>query len=1169
MTACPSHELIAALLAERLPEPELSGIVAHIEICLRCQTHLDGITRGPGRLSTLQDVIGEGKSVDQADGSTALNHDATPPAMAEGGADEDDSSVGSTACLTDLAVDATRDRTHPEIDLLVAVSRVEPDAAPSDFPEIPGYEIIERLGHGGMGVVYKARDVGLDRLVALKMIRGGSQAKPEFFKRFSTEAAVVAKLHHAHILQIYDIGESGGLPFVALELLEGGGLDDRLAGTPHPGGFAAELLITLAGAVQVAHEAGIIHRDLKPSNVLFTVGGVPKITDFGLAKRIDSEENQTESGQVMGSPSYMAPEQARGHSKQVGAAADVYALGAIFYEMLTGRPPFKGETPIETIRQVIADDPVPPSRLVPRLPRDLETICLKCLNKDPARRFESAEALALDLGRYLRKEPIHARPTPPWERAAKWARRHPLSVAAGIMAALLLFGGSTGGFLYERALRMSSLRYQTRSLIAMGNADAARSPSELQQADRELSGLFSVIEREGRLTTLTRQIADKRKRVGDQLDRLQSEQATRERRQVDRERLSAFRKLRRQAQLYAVRLSAVQAAEHQASIRDTAAAALSIYAQDRHATASSWSLSQPLPEALEPAEKEEVKAGCFDLLAILSDSVEPAEGLKILDCARRLRGELTAAYHLRRAAILFQSGDTTGRAREEQLAHALRPTTALDHLLICREQIARAQFREAIHSAQSAIRLDPDQLGAHLLLAVAYFNTQAFSEARIVLNSCIQTAPDLLGLYLFRARVLGEIGNHALLKIEQTPSLAAVCQLEAAESMSAALNDYRLVLDQNPSPQLLYVLLVNRGGMYLEDGRLDQAIADAEAAVKLNGKPYHAHALLAQILEKKGRHGDAALALGRAIERQPDRPELFRARAMLVARQHSVTPGKPTAVTPAQRAMAIRDLDQAIRLQPDDTPQKADDHAELGRLFFASGQTPEAMSAYDKALRMFPDSLKALRLRTLALLEQERFDEVLAACDAFLAKGKPSADLLEIRGQARLARKNWSGAIGDYAVALSMNPDSAPLHNRRGWAYLLTDAYKLALADFDDALLLDHELGHAYSGRGLAKVSLGRWRDALIDVEAAVRLATTGLKQQALYNAARVNALAARYASEEVSRRGEAGLNLYRQLRERARALLRESVHQLPPEKQAPFWRDVVASDPVLRPLIP
>ncbi len=238
------------------------------------------------------------------------------------------------------------------------------------------------------------------------MIVGGSQARSDLLARFRVEAEAVARLRHPNILQIYDIGEVDGLPFVSLELLEGGDLDDRLAGTPQPGRSGAELMATLARAVHAAHEAGIIHRDLKPSNILFNDEGTPKITDFGLAKRLESDSRQTETGQIMGTPGYMAPEQARGHTRDVGPAADIYALGAILYQVLTGRPPFVGETPMETVRQAIDDDPVPPSRLVPRVPRDLVTICLKCLQKDPKKRYVSAQDLAGDLDRYRNGDTI-------------------------------------------------------------------------------------------------------------------------------------------------------------------------------------------------------------------------------------------------------------------------------------------------------------------------------------------------------------------------------------------------------------------------------------------------------------------------------------------------------------------------------------------------------------------------------------------------------------------------------------------------------------------------------------------------------------------------------------------------------------------------------------------
>ena len=785
--------------------------------------------------------------------------------------------VEATACLTGDDEEANGGRTRPQIDLVAASRRAEPVGSRTDFPDVPGYEVIERLGHGGMGVVFKARDLGLNRLVALKMIRGGTEAKPEFFKRFSTEAEAIARLRHSSIIQIYDIGEANGLPYVALELLEGGGLDDRIAGTPQPASFAADLVATLGAAIQVAHQVGIIHRDLKPSNVLYTSDDVPKITDFGLAKRIDSDDHQTESGQIMGSPSYMAPEQAKGHSKEVGAAADIYALGAVFYEMLTGRPPFKGESPIATIRQVIDDEPVPPARLVPRLPLDLETICLKCLNKDPARRYESAQALALDLRRYLRGEPILARRTSTWERARKWARRRPWAAAALAFGITAFMGAILGAFVQQRRSFLLDLQLVREGNRLMEVASKATDRDRLTREHANLTNFVKKMPARADFDELRSRLDEELHRVEGRINELLTNEAVSTREREQREQLKRFRDLRKQAQLYAVRLGVIEPAEHQKSLRNAALSALAIFAHDPAAPAGAWGLASPLPEAFDQAEKDEVKAGCFDLLSILSDAVVPAEGLKVLDCAARLRPEPSSAIHLRRAAVLVQSGDKACGAREERLARESRPTTALDHFLIGREQIARKQFRDAIHSAQSAVRLDPNQLGAHLILAEAYFNVQRYSEAKASLNLCIQSAPDLLGLYLFRARVFGDEGNAALVKIKEAPSRAAEWQLEAAESFAAAQDDYRQAIELRPSPDLLYVLLVNRGGMNLQAGRLDEAIADVESAAKQNARPFYAHALLAQIYQQQGSLDQAAIALDRAIERQPDRPELFRA----------------------------------------------------------------------------------------------------------------------------------------------------------------------------------------------------------------------------------------------------------------------------------------------------
>lgn len=276
------------------------------------------------------------------------------------------------------------------------------------LPQVAGYELLEVIGHGGMGVVYKARQKGLNRIVALKMVLAGIKASPVSLARFRAEAEAVAHLDHANILQIYEIGEHDGSPFLVLEYVSGGSLAQQLDGTPVAAKQAAYLVMSLARAVEHAHQRGIVHRDLKPANVLLLADGTPKIADFGLAKRADSEQIHTQTGAILGSPSYMAPEQAAGATDKIGPATDVYALGAILYELLTGRPPFKGASLMETIEQVCEHDPASIRSLQPKTPRDLETICLKCLEKQQQRRYASAAELADDLQQFLRGDPISA-----------------------------------------------------------------------------------------------------------------------------------------------------------------------------------------------------------------------------------------------------------------------------------------------------------------------------------------------------------------------------------------------------------------------------------------------------------------------------------------------------------------------------------------------------------------------------------------------------------------------------------------------------------------------------------------------------------------------------------------------------------------------------------------
>ena len=430
MISCPSPEQLEGFLDDHASDSQRISLSQHIERCVVCQAKLDELT---------------GKDSMASSTSAVLRKSAAPAPTSNPG----NAQVNFLAWVKENPPSSTGPAQSRR------ASAKSLDAV--GYSSVAGYEILSELGRGGMGVVYKARHVGLDRLVALKMILAGPHAAPKELARFRQEAEAVARLRHPNIIQIYDIGESDGRPYLALEFVEGDTLANLLRGTPQPHRPAARLIETLASAIHYAHLQGIIHRDLKPANVLLEgrsgqqaacsdasslsagsgiLAAVPKITDFGLAKRLDSRAVGTHSGEMVGTPSYMAPEQAASNGNAVGPATDVYALGAILYELITGRPPFRGPCALDTVLLVLHEDPVRPSDLRRDLPRDLETICLKCLAKDPAKRYASAQALADDLVRFRKKQPIKARPVGLTERAWKWARHRP--GAAALVVGLML-----------------------------------------------------------------------------------------------------------------------------------------------------------------------------------------------------------------------------------------------------------------------------------------------------------------------------------------------------------------------------------------------------------------------------------------------------------------------------------------------------------------------------------------------------------------------------------------------------------------------------------------------------------------------------------------------------------------------------------------------------------
>ncbi|MFO0865714.1 MAG: serine/threonine-protein kinase [Gemmataceae bacterium] len=357
---------------------------------------------------------------------------------------------------------------HPDlaIDFDTLFRSTKPAASTGHPASIGPYRILGFLGTGGMGVVYEGEDAKLKRHVALKVMKafgsgprtGPAKKTSSEWDRFLAEAESLARLQHPNVVQIFEVGEADGMPYFTLELMTGGNLRDQCKGTPLECDAAARMTETLARAVGYLHAHGVVHRDLKPANVLLASDGTPKITDFGLAKILEDQQGQTQTGDILGTPSYMSPEQAAGLVASVGPVSDIYALGAILYELLTGTAPFRGATPVETVRLVLDVEPAPPSRLRPGLPRDLETICLKCLEKDPRRRYANAESLADDLGRFQRREPIMARPVGATERAWKWARRKPAwasLIALAVIATAVVVGGG-----WAVNLRLSSLLHQ-------------------------------------------------------------------------------------------------------------------------------------------------------------------------------------------------------------------------------------------------------------------------------------------------------------------------------------------------------------------------------------------------------------------------------------------------------------------------------------------------------------------------------------------------------------------------------------------------------------------------------------------------------------------------------------------------------------------------------------
>jgi tetratricopeptide (TPR) repeat protein len=1016
----------------------------------------------------------------------------------------------------------------------------------------------------------------LNRLVALKMILGGAHVGKAGLARFRTEAEAVAKLHHVNIVQIHETGEHDGCPYLTLEFVDGGSLEEEMRASPTTPRLAAELVETLARAMHFAHQRGIVHRDLKPANVLLAKRDIdsdvirrkeipvpgtrgligpnslirgketgasslpalhwswttmPKIADFGLAKRVDDESGNTQSGSIMGTPCYMAPEQAQGQNRQVGPSADIYALGSIFYDLLVGRPPFKANNPLDTIRQVIGQDPVPPRQLEPRVPLDLETICLKCLEKDPARRFTTAADLADDLRLYLEGRPIHSRPIQPWERAWKWAKRRPAIMAIfGVCAVAVLGmvlviawhyvsvrGQLAAALAEERTLRrleqdvaverrLSLIGHEGQKLfdgarVAVAAGDWPQARLQLEKALTTVGDEIALESLKGSAQTLLKQV--------------EQELLADANRKGAQARFQQFGKLNGEAQFLGTLYTGMDLALNLQAARTAVEKALAVYG------VSSETRSRPVLDAdLSEAHKAAVLGGCHQLLLVLAETEaqsasdeKPAEkegylrrALADLDHARTL-GTPSRAFHLRRARYLKMVGKPA-EAKEAEKAAELAPfDQVLDHFLMADEFYRREQFDDAIREFDWVLARSPGHFWAQYLDALCLLRRQRPAEARALLGSCLTQRTDFVWLYLLRG-----FAN------------------EEMQAWDAAESDFqnaaKLPLDENTR----YVLLVYRSVLHIRTGRSTEAIADLNAAIKLKPGAYQAFVNMANAYRKLGDLGQAVVEMDRALELEPGLAHLYRLRARLEFERNDL-----------DRALA--DFNEAIARETSNSPLQVDDLVDRGRILLRGKKHREALASFDAALALRPDHPQALRLQAESLFHLGRFEEVVAVFDRYLGAAQPSESAYRGRGLASAELGRYPAAIEDFTKALELKPTSA-VHAYRGWMHLAVDSPKMALRDFELAIDLDPDNGDAYSGRGIVLANQGRYREAAQDAAGAIHRGPPS--PRLFYNAARIYAQCPEPSAQ------------------RAMELIQQAMRALPQDQRTAFWSKNIRNDSAL-----
>jgi eukaryotic-like serine/threonine-protein kinase len=846
---------------------------------------------------------------------------------------------------------------------------------------VPGYELLGGLGSGGMGVVYKARQLKLNRVVALKTLRGSRHIGPKALQRFQREAEAVAQLQHPNIVQIHEVGEHEGRPYLALEFVPGGNLDQHLSGTPQPAQAAAGLVRTLALAVQHAHERGILHRDLKPANVLLSAAGAddapgaegaladvtPKITDFGLAKLLDEdaigptpsgdvlgtpsdvapEQTQgkpgtispatgpTQSGEVFGTPSYMAPEQTQGKPGTTSPATDVYGLGAILYECLTGRPPFKAETALETLLQVRSQEPVSPGQLQPKCPRDLVTICLKCLRKEPARRYPSARELADDLRRFLHGEPIRARPVGAAERTLKWVRRHPatvawLGLATAVLVVVALVAGGTYRWHQQREARDRGFDADLTWAAELREGDRWDDADRtLQQAEDRLEG-GGAEEQRGRLERARADLTLAKRLDGIRLDKAVVAGGRFNYRGAEKGYEEAFREGELgtagedpEAVAARVRASAVQARlvaalddwaattadpQRRAWLLDVARQADPHPVRDRFRDPKAWGDQAALRRLAQEAPQAETSPSL--LMALAERLKELGDALPLLRRAQaRHPRDFWLNFELANALLESKvPGEALGFY---WVAMVLRPGLAVVYNQLGLALHAQGDLKGAVAAYHEALERSPEFAAAHTNLGNALFDQKD---------------------------VKGAIARHRL-ALQYAPRLAAAhynlgLALHAQGDLKGAIAAYGKALAEEPRDAAAHY---NLGNALREQKNLKGATAAYQKAIEYRPTFTDAHNNLGLALHAQEDVKGAIAAWRKALKCDPK----------LVEAHYNV----------GSALFAQGDLEgaeESYRQAVAHDPQCVDAHGNLGTVLLSQGRFPEAERATRAGLALLP-----------------------------------------------------------------------------------------------------------------------------------------------------------------------------------------------------------------------